>query len=85
MTFNTQEVITSFHAGCATVAINSPTASEINITNQLIVDIALRLSMESYIWDIAKSLQKVEPKMRSGKVTGLPKTPAPNFDTKGHP
>ncbi|QLE59808.1 AAA family ATPase [Nostoc sp. TCL26-01] len=85
MTFNTQEVITSFHAGCATVAINSPTASEINITHQLIVDIALRLGMESYIWDIAKSLQKVEPKMRSGKVTGLPKTPAPNFDAKGHP
>jgi ATP-dependent 26S proteasome regulatory subunit len=85
MTFNTQEVITSFHAGCATVAINSPTASEINITNQLIVDIALRLGMESYIWDIAKSLQKVEPKMRSGKVTGLPKTLAPNFDAKGHP
>lgn len=78
MVFNINQLRNYFRSGLATVAINSPTASELTLTKQLFD--AFSSSFNIYLWDLGKNLQKLE--LQQGK---LKKNPVSNYNTNDHP
>jgi hypothetical protein len=78
MVFNINQLRNYFRSGLATVAINSPTASELTLTKQLLE--VFSPSFNLYLWDIGKNLQKLE--LQQGKLT---KNPVNNYSNNEHP
>lgn len=85
MAFNALEIKRYFNAGIATVAVDSPTASEISITNQIAAQIAEPVGFDLFIWDSAHSLQKAEITTKRGQFAGIKKSPVANYKAQGHP
>jgi len=84
MAFNALEIKRYFNAGIATVGLDSPTASEISITNQIATQIALPGGFELFIWDSAHNLQKAEITLHRGQFSGIKKSPVANYKAQGH-
>ncbi len=85
MAFNALEIKRYFNAGIATVAVDSPTASEISITNQIAAQIAQPVGFDLFIWDSAHSLQKAEITTKKGQFSSLKKSPVASYKAQGHP
>lgn len=83
MSFNAQQILRYFNAGIATVAIDSPTASELALETALATRIA-RNRFEFYLWDAGSSLRKIEWQTCQGQTT-LRKIPVSSYRPSGHP
>ncbi|MEX0272060.1 AAA family ATPase [Leptolyngbyaceae cyanobacterium UHCC 1019] len=69
-------------AASGVLAINSPNAVEDELVTKLLLEVAQPLEYKPYYWNLSKSLREVSlTRDKSGKITGIKKTPVPDYTT----